>query len=141
MDGFIREDTAFQNRVNERIIRELKNPKETKIGVEVSNEELSLAQEFRVAKLLGSGRNATKNPIPRDNLSHSRRDNLSGKSSLNKLRDNEGIRVHKSKTPCASRTWTRRERSKPRDNTATSFQTQGKKKEWLDLRQTTMQVQ
>jgi len=127
VDGFIREDMAFQNRVNERIIRELKTPKEIKIGVEVSNKELSLAQEFGVAKLLGLGRNATKNPIPCDNLSHSACDNLTGKSSLNKSHDNEGIRVHKSKTPRASRTWTRKERSKPRDNTAASFQTQGKK--------------
>ena len=43
MDGIIREDSAFQNRVNEIITRELKTPKETKIAVEVDNEELCLA--------------------------------------------------------------------------------------------------
>lgn len=38
VDGIIREDMAFKNKVNERIIGELKTPKETEIGVEVSNE-------------------------------------------------------------------------------------------------------
>ena len=43
VDGIIREDSAFQNKVNEIITRELKTPKETKIVVEVDDEELCLA--------------------------------------------------------------------------------------------------
>ena len=34
VDGIIREDTTFKNRVNETIIKELKTPKETEIVVE-----------------------------------------------------------------------------------------------------------
>lgn len=139
-DGVMREDTVFQKKVNERIIGEIKTPKETEIDVEACNEELSLAKEFGPAKLLGSGRSANKNPIPCDKSRPIAHDNLSGKSSLNKSRDIDGSRVHKQQTPRASYTWTRGERIKPRDNTAASFQTQGKKKEWLLPRNTRWQV-
>lgn len=120
MDGIIREDLALQNRDKEIIIGELKTPKETKIAVEVSNEELSLAQEFGAANLLGSGRSMTNNP--------SARDNLSDKPKLKKSRATNDIKVHKSPTTHATPTWRRRERKKPRDNTATSIQSQGRKR-------------
>ena len=126
-EGIIREDTGVQNRVNEGIIGELNTSKETEIEVEACNEELSLAKEFGAAKLLGSERNANKNLTPRDNSSPITHDNLSGTSSL-KSRDTNGNRVHKQKSPCASCTWTRRERIKPKDNMTTRVQTQGKKR-------------
>ena len=101
-EGIIREDTVVQNKVNERIIGELNTPKEIEIEVEVCNEELSLAKEFRVAKLLGLRRNANKNPTPRDNSSPIAHDNLSGTSSLKMSRDTDGNRVHKQKSPHTS---------------------------------------
>ena len=49
---------------------ELNKNKVTVSDVEANNEEVCLAKEFGVAKLLGSGKSATKNPTSRDNLSH-----------------------------------------------------------------------
>ena len=115
--GIMREDTMVQNRVNEETIGELNTPKEIEIEVEACNEELSLAKEFGVAKFLGLGRKANKNPTPCDNSSPIACDNLSGTSSLKLSRDTEGNRVHKQKSPRTSRTWTCRKRINPKNNT------------------------
>ena len=56
-DGIIREDSVNQKRINETITE---TPKETEIIEEVSNVELSLAQEFGAAKLLGTSSNVSK---------------------------------------------------------------------------------
>ena len=82
--------------------------------------ELSLAQEFRVAKLLGTGRNVSKNPNARDNLSEP--------PKLNKSCAAKENRVHGSPTSCASATWKHRERKKPRGNMVAGFQSHGKKR-------------
>jgi len=95
-DGITREDSVNQNRINEIITEELKTPKETEIAGEVSNEELSLAQEFGVTKLLGSGRSVSKSPNARDNLSEP--------PKLNKSRATKESRVHSSPNPCDSPT-------------------------------------
>ena len=120
--GIMREDTVIQNRINEEVIEELKTPKETKIEVDACNEELSLAKQFGAAKFLGSERKVSKNPTPHDNPSLIARDNLSGTSSLKLPRDKEGNRDHKQKPPCTARSWTRRERSSPKINTAAGVQ-------------------
>ena len=99
-DGIIREDSAIQNRDKEIITGELKTLKETEIAREVSNEELSLAQEFGVANLLGSGRSMKNNPNACDNLSEN--------PKLNKSRAAKEIRVYKSPNSHASPTWTRK---------------------------------
>ena len=93
--GIMREDTADQNRVNEEIIGELNTPKETEIEEVACNKELSLAKEFRAAKLLGSSRKANKNPTSRDISNPSARDNLNDTPSLKSSRDMDGNRVHK----------------------------------------------
>ena len=87
-DGIIREDSVNQIQINE-IITE--TPKETETASEVSNVELSLAQEFGVTKLLGMGRNVSNNPNARDNLSEP--------PKLNKPRAAKENRVHGSPTP------------------------------------------
>nr|POE94924.1 mdis1-interacting receptor like kinase 2 [Quercus suber] len=119
-DGITREDSVNQNRINEIITEELKIPKKTKIAGEVSNVELSLAQEFGVAKLLGTGRSVSKNPNAHDNLSEP--------PKLNESRAAKENRVHDSPNPSASTTWKCRERKKYRDNMAASFQSQRKKR-------------
>ena len=60
--------------------------------------------------------------------SPSTRDNLSENPTLNKSRAAKESRVHKSPNSCASPTWTRRERKKPKGNTTISFQLQGRKR-------------
>ena len=82
--------------------------------------ELSLAQEFRAAKLLGMGRNVSKNPNARDNLSEP--------PKLNKSCAAKENRVYGSPNPRAPTTWKHRERKKARDNMAVDFQPQGKKR-------------
>ena len=78
VDEIIRKDTTFKNKVNEAITAELKVPNETEIALDANKEELCLAKEFGVAKLLGSGKSTTNNP--------SACDNLRDKSKLNKSR-------------------------------------------------------
>ena len=82
--------------------------------------ELSLAQEFGAAKLLGTSSNVSKNPKARDNLSEP--------PKLNKSRAAKEIKAPDSSTPRASATWKRRERQKLKGNMAASLQSQGKKR-------------
>ena len=86
MNGNRKEDLGLKAKVNEEIMEEsnkinefisdleimveLNKNKVTVSDVEANNEEVCLAKEFGVAKLLGSGKSATKNPTSRDNLSH-----------------------------------------------------------------------
>ena len=91
----------------------MKTPKETEIAGEVSNEELSLTQEFGAANLLGLGRNVTRCSNACDNFSET--------PKLNKSRAAKESRVHKSPNSRALSTWTLRERKKPRDITTVGF--------------------
>ena len=131
-DGIIREDSAIQNRDKEIITGELKTPKEIEIAGEVSNEELSLAQEFGVANLLGSGRSMTNNPNACDNLSEN--------PKLNKSRAAKEIRVHKSPNSHASPTWTRKEKKSQGITWQQVFSHKGGR-EWLGQRQITLKFQ
>ena len=86
MNGNRKEDSGLKAKVNEEIMEEsnkinefisdleimveLNKNKVTVSDVEANNEEVCLAKEFGVAKLLGSGKSATKNPTSLDNLSH-----------------------------------------------------------------------
>ena len=86
MNGNRKEDSGLKAKVNEEIMEESKKINEfisdleimvelnknkvTVSDVEANNEEVCLAKEFGVAKLLGLGKSATKNPTSRDNLSH-----------------------------------------------------------------------
>ena len=126
--GIMREDTADQNRVNAEIIGELNTPKEIEIKEVACNEELSLAKEFGVGKLLGSGRKANKNPTSRDISNPSARDKLSGTPSLRLSHDMDGNRVHKQKASCSARTWTCRERISSKNNMTAQVKLQGKKR-------------
>ena len=125
-DGITREDSISQNRVKEIIIEDLKTPNETKIAGEISNEELSLAQEFGVANLLGLGSSLIRSPSTHDNLNAC--DNLSENPTLKKSHAAKESRVHKSPNSHAAPTRTRRERKKPKGNMAASFQVQGRKR-------------
>ena len=86
MNGNRKEDSGLKAKVNEEIMEEsnkinefisdleimveLNKNKVTVSDVEANNEEVCLAKEFGVAKLLRSSKNATKNPTSHDNLSH-----------------------------------------------------------------------
>ena len=120
MDEIIRKDTTFKNKVNEAITAELKVPNETEIALEANKEELCLPKGFGAAKLLGSGKSTTNNP--------SACDNLRDKSKLNKSHATTETRAPKTTATHATPTWTHKERSKLKDNTATSFQSQGKRR-------------
>ena len=51
---------------NETITKEIKFPSETETLLESNNEEICLAQLFRVAKISGSGLTASKSPKAHD---------------------------------------------------------------------------
>ena len=120
------EDTVNQKGIKEKIIEDLKTPQETEFAGEGNNEELSLAQEFWAANMLGTGRSLTRSPSACENLSA--RDNLSENPTLKQSRAAQEVRIHNTPTSCASSTWTRRERKKSKGNTAARFQSQEKKR-------------
>ena len=125
----MREDTVDQNKLKDDIIGVFTPPKETKIEEVACNEELCLAAEFGAAKILDSGRKAhNKNPNPSGLSNPSARDNLSGTPSLKLSHDTNDIGVLNLQSSRAARTWTRRERPKPKSNTATQVKVQGKKR-------------
>ena len=119
--GVIREDTAVKNTPNGTIIEELKVPSETETLLEANNEEICLEKLFGVAKIVGSGLTASKNPKALDKLS--------GKTQLNKSRATTKVRAQKTTATGAIPTWTRRARNQHRDKMAKRFQLQGKKRE------------
>ena len=112
---------AIKNTPNETITEELKVPSETETPLEANNEEICLAKLSRVAKIVGSGLTASKDPKARDKLS--------GKTQLNKSRATTEVKAQKTTATRAIPTWTRKERNQHRDKTAKRFQLQGKKRE------------
>ena len=139
-DGINMGDTVNQEGIKEKIIEDLKTPKETEFADEGNKEELSLAQEFGAASMLGTGRSLARSPNACENLSA--RDNLSVNPTLKQSRAAQEVRIHNTpnsraaqevrihNTPNSrvSSTWTRRQREKSKGNTAANFQSQGKKR-------------
>ena len=76
---------------------------------------------FGVAKIVGSGLTASKDPKARDKLS--------GKTQLNKSRATIEVKAQKTTATRAIPTWTRKERNQHRDKMANRFQLHGKKRE------------
>ena len=128
-DTIMRRDTVDQNNLKDEIIGVFTPPKETETEEEACNEELCLAAEFAAAKLMDSSRKAhNKNPIPSGLSNPSARENSSGNPSIKLSRDATVSDVHNLQAPRAARTWTRRERPKPKSNTAAQVKVQGKKR-------------
>ena len=122
-------DTVDQNKLKDEIIGVITPPKETEIEEVACNEELCLAAEFGAAKIVDLSRKAhNKNPFPGGLSNPSARDNLSGTPSLKLSRDTNDAGDHTLQSPRVARTWTRRERPKPKSNTAEQVKGKGKKR-------------
>ena len=69
VDGVITEDMAVKNTPNRIVTEEFKAPSVIKTLLESNNEEICLAKLFWMAKIVGLGLIASKNPKARDKFS------------------------------------------------------------------------